>query len=94
MQLDTFNVQWRFTGYDSSKQKHSTHPPLMLINFYANEKEFHEQTKVVAVEHDSLQLIDVKKKEIKKLRVGGSEGDPMKSGLDSSRDWVSKVSFN
>lgn len=50
MQSDTFNVQWRFTGYDSSKQKHSTFPPRMLINFYANESDFHEQTKVIAVE--------------------------------------------
>jgi hypothetical protein len=34
---DSYIVQWRFTGYDSSKQKHSVFPPKELINFYGNE---------------------------------------------------------
>ena len=62
-------------GYDSAKQKHSEFPPACLINFYANEVEGQEQSKVIAVEHDCLQLIDVKRKEIKKLKVGLSGGE-------------------
>jgi hypothetical protein len=47
-------------------------PPKELINFYANESEVTECSKVIAVENDHLQMIDVKKKEIKRLSLEGS----------------------
>lgn len=95
MRSDSYLVQWRFTGYDSSQQKHSLHPPRGLINFQSNEFPIQECSKVIAVEHDCLQVIDVKKKEIKKLMIkneGGATKDSGKSNANN-KEWLYKISL-
>ena len=86
-------------GYDSSKQKHSEFPPRGLINFFDNEIEGQDCSKVIAVEHDCLQMIDVKKKEIKKLKmkinqVKDSNAPLSQTAFESPRDWLLNVSLS
>jgi hypothetical protein len=61
-------------------------PPKALINFYANESDSQDTSKVIAVEHDCLQLIDVKKKEIKRLSIN--------KDTSSERDFLISISLN
>ena len=75
-----------------------------MINFYGNESEPQECSKVIAVEHDCLQLIDVKKKEIRKLKISAStklESQPKQDTkivdngiiVDNTREWLFKLSL-
>ena len=57
-----------------------------MINFYGNEIDSQECSKVIAVENDCLQLIDVKKKEIKRLKI--------KKDTNENRDWLISLSLN
>lgn len=41
-----------------------------------------------------MQLIDVKRKEIKKLKVNNSQAEQFYEGLDFIRDWITKISLN
>ena len=104
MRSDSYLVQWRFTGYESSKLKHSVLPPRGLIDFYGNESEPQECSKVIAVEQDCLQLIDIKKKEIRKLKMSTGAKSESSSKLetkivdngiivDNTKEWLFKLSL-
>mmetsp|Transcript_11064 Transcript_11064/g.16814 ORF Transcript_11064/g.16814 Transcript_11064/m.16814 type:complete len:181 (+) Transcript_11064:1913-2455(+) len=83
MQTSNYSPQWNFTSQDTM------FPPAGLINFFGNETDISEHTKVVVVEHESLSIIDVKRKDIKRLKVKPSQTENVFSG-DLTKEFLIK----
>ena len=75
-------------------------PPRGLINFLDLEYQNpHDQSKVIAVEQDCLQLIDLKKKEIRKIKIKNDSKSieqlrDQGSIIDFTKEWLFKMAMS